>query len=93
MAFLRVVRFTDVDPQRMREMRARIEAEGGPPEGVTIEALKVVMDESQRTAVVIQEFATAEDMEASAAVFAAMDPEDTPGTRASVDSGEAVTAL
>jgi hypothetical protein len=38
--------------------------------------------------VVLQHFATAEDMAAGAQAFSAMDPADTPGTRASVDMCE-----
>ena len=36
----------------------------------------------------IQLFETADDMAAAEAAFDAMDPGDTPGTRASVDRGE-----
>jgi hypothetical protein len=56
--------------------------------GVQSTRLKVLFDEAQGTAVVLQAFATAEDMEAGARVFSAMDPSDTPGTRASVDMCE-----
>ena len=45
-------------------------------------------DESQRTAVVLQYFATAEDMDAGAQAFSAMDAAETPGVRASVDMCE-----
>jgi hypothetical protein len=38
--------------------------------------------------VVLQYFESAEDMEAGGQVFAAMDPSETPGTRASVDMCE-----
>jgi hypothetical protein len=86
--FIRVVRFTDVAPERMEALNATIDEAEGPPEGVDSTALKVLVDESQRTAVVLQYFATAEAMEAGARVFAAMDPSDTPGTRASVDMCE-----
>ena len=50
--------------------------------------LKVLFDETQGTAVVLQQFATAADMEAGARVFEAMDPSETPGSRASVDMCE-----
>ena len=43
---------------------------------------------SQRTAVVIQLFETAEDMAAAEGPLDTMDPGDTPGTRASVDRCE-----
>jgi hypothetical protein len=38
--------------------------------------------------VVLQHFATAEDMDAGAQAFSAMDAADTPGTRSSVDMCE-----
>jgi hypothetical protein len=50
--------------------------------------LKVLFDQAQGTAVVLQEFANAEDMAAAAKVFDSMDASETPGGRASVDSCE-----
>ena len=67
---------------------ARIKDPGGPPEGVATTGLRVLFDEQQGTAVVLQMFASAEDMNAGAAVMGAMDPSETPGTRTSVDSCE-----
>jgi hypothetical protein len=86
--FVRVVRFTDVDADRMTAMLGRIEASDGPPPGIEATAVKALLDERQRTAVVLQYFESAEAMEAGAKVFAAMDASDTPGTRASVDHCE-----
>ena len=86
--YVRVVRFTDVSAERMQQALARIKEAGGPPPGVSSTELKILFDEAQGTAVVLQHFATAEDMEAAAKVFAAMDPSETPGTRASVDACE-----
>jgi hypothetical protein len=83
---VRVVRFTDVTRDRMDALIARVKEAGGPPPGVQSVALTVLFDESQGSAVVLQYFATAEDMAAGAKVFEAMDPSDTPGTRASVDA-------
>jgi hypothetical protein len=51
-------------------------------------ALKMMLDDAQGTAVVLQYFATAEDMRVGAAAFDAMDASDTPGTRASIDMCE-----
>ncbi len=90
---VRVVRFSDVSPERMQQLQARINEAGGPPPGVNASGLKVLFDEGQGTAVVLQEFATAEDMQAAAKVFEAMDPSETPGTRASVDACEQVLDL
>jgi len=86
--YVRVVRFSDVTAERMRQLLARINEAGGPPPGVNSFGLKVLFDEAQGTAVVLQHFPTAEDMDAGARVFAAMDPSETPGTRASVDACE-----
>jgi hypothetical protein len=86
--YVRVVRFTDVSAERMQELLARIEESDGPPPGVPARGLKVLFDYSQGTAVVLQYFDSAEDMETGAQVFSAMDPSETPGTRASVDMCE-----
>jgi hypothetical protein len=85
--YVRVVRFTDVTAERVESLSARID-EGGPPPGVSISKLQMVFDEAQGTAVVLQFFDTEENLRAGAETFAAMDPSETPGTRASVDTGE-----
>jgi len=85
---VRVVRFTDVTADRIDALRARVEEAGGPPPGVRSTALKVLFDAGHGTAVVLQHFATAEDMEEGDRVFSAMDTGETPGTRASVDMCE-----
>jgi hypothetical protein len=82
---VRVVRFTDVDPQRIEDVKARVEEEGGPPEGVVSLGIQILHDPDQRTAVVIQRFASEEDMRTSEQALEAMDPDETPGARASVD--------
>ena len=86
--YVRVVRFTDVDAARLDETAANINESEGPPEGVPATGITLLHDASQGTAVVLQFFATAEDMSAGAEVLGAMDPSDTPGTRASVDTCE-----
>ena len=50
--------------------------------------LRLLFDESQPTAVVLQYFNTAEDMDVGAKAFSDMDSSETPGTRASVDMCE-----
>jgi hypothetical protein len=85
---VRAVRFTDVSAERMQGLLARIEESDGPPPGVPATGLKVLFDSAQGTALVLQSFESAEDMEAGARVFSAMDPSETPGTRASVDMCE-----
>jgi hypothetical protein len=86
--YVRVVRFTDVNAERMESMLTRIREAGGPPPGVAATGLKVLFDEAGATAVVLQEFASEQDMSAAAQVFSAMDASETPGTRASVDTCE-----
>lgn len=86
--YVRVVRFTDVNAERIGETIARIEASDGPPPGVAATGLQVLVDEAGGTAVVLQHFDTAEDMHAADQVFSAMDAGETPGTRASVDMCE-----
>jgi hypothetical protein len=86
--YVRVVRFTDVNAERLDGLLATIRESEGPPPGVPATGLRILFDEAQGTAVVLQEFATAEDMDAGGKVMAAMDASDTPGTRASVDSCE-----
>jgi hypothetical protein len=85
---VRVVRFTDVSADRLDELLARVRESDGPPPGVPSTGLTILFDEAQGTAVVLQSFATAEDMDAGAKVMSAMDASDTPGTRGSVDACE-----
>jgi hypothetical protein len=85
---VRVVRFTDVTAERLDGLLARIEESDGPPPGVPATGLKTLFDEAQGTAVVLQYFETAEDMNVGGQAFSAMDPSETPGVRASVDMCE-----
>jgi hypothetical protein len=84
----RVVRFTDVTPERVDEVVKRVEESDGPPPGVESVAMKLIYDEAQRTAVFIGFFETEEKMREGSAVLEQMDASDTPGTRASADLGE-----
>jgi hypothetical protein len=86
--YVRVVRFTDVSAERIAGLQARIAESDEPPPGVPMTGLKMLYDEAQGTAVVLQHFATAQDMDAGAQAFSAMDVAETPGTRASVDMCE-----
>jgi hypothetical protein len=86
--FVRVVRFTDVDAGRVQALLDGIDEAEGPPPDVPATGLTFLTDEDQRTAVVLQFFETAEDMAVGAQALNAMDPSDTPGTRASVDMCE-----
>jgi hypothetical protein len=81
----RVVRFTDVDPDHLA---GRLAETDSPPVDTAAKTIQILHDADQRTAVVIQLFDTAGDMAAAEATFDAMDPGDTPGTRASVDRCE-----
>lgn len=88
MSYVRVVRFTDVNAERVEALLARIRESGGPPPGVPATGLTLLFDEGQDTAVVLQHFATVEDMNTAAQTFDAMDASETPGARASVDMCE-----
>jgi hypothetical protein len=90
---VRVVRFTEVSAERIESLVARINESDGPPPGIPSTAIKVMFDETQGTAIVLQYFATAEDMRAGGEAFNAMDVSDTPGTRASVDMCEIALEL
>jgi hypothetical protein len=85
---VRVVRFTDVNAERLEGVIARIKESGGPPPGVPATGMEMLFDEAQGTLVVLQHFATAEDMQAGGKVMGAMAATETPGSRASVDSCE-----
>jgi hypothetical protein len=86
--YARAVRFTDVTPDRIAEIEKRINEQDGPPEGVPSTGFQLLFDESQGTAIFVGYFATEEAMQKGAEVLQAMDPSDTPGTRASVDQCE-----
>jgi hypothetical protein len=86
--YARVVRFTDVDPDHMARRLAEAEAREGPPVDIPAKGVQILQDAGQRTAVVVQLFETADDMTAAEAALDAMDPTDTPGTRASIDRCE-----
>jgi hypothetical protein len=86
--YARAVRFTDVTPDRISEIEKRINEQDGPPEGVPSTGFQLLFDESQGTAIFVGYFATEEDMQKGAEVLQAMDPSDTPGTRASIDQCE-----
>ena len=86
--YVRVVRFTDVTPERVERVLARVEEAEGPPAEVPTTGLQILVDAEQGTAVVLQFFDTADDMRVGDQAFGAMDPADTPGTRVSVDMCE-----
>ena len=86
--YVRVVRFANVSRERIEALLGRVRESDGPPPGVASTGITILFDGDQSTAVVLQHFATAEDMEAGARVFAAMDASETPGARASVDMCE-----
>lgn len=88
MSYVRVVRFTGVDAERLDAVIAQINESDGPPPGVPATALTMLHDEEQSTAIVLQHFATEEDMQTAARAFDAMDASETPGTRTSVDMCE-----
>jgi hypothetical protein len=86
--YVRVVRFTGVNSERLEELLAGIREADGPPPGIPTTGLRILLDKDQGTAVVEQYFETAEDMEVGGQAFSAMDAAETPGTRVSVDMCE-----
>ena len=91
--YVRVVRFTDVAEDRIAGLRERIDEADGPPEGVISTGVQFNYDADQGTAVVIQKFASMDDLKESEAALEAMDSGDTPGTRVSIDRCEVVAEL
>jgi hypothetical protein len=81
----RVVRFTDVSPDRIAAIAKRVEEEGGPPPGVDATGMQLLVDESQGTAISVGFFEDEQKLRAASDVFDQMDATETPGTRASVD--------
>ena len=81
----RVVRFTDVTPERISEIVARVEDSEGPPPGVDSTGFQLFYDEAQGTALFVGFFETEQKMRDASAVFDQMDSSETPGSRASVD--------
>jgi hypothetical protein len=77
--YVRVVRFTDVTADRVKELVVRVEEAGGPPPGVPTTGIQLLFDEARGTAVVVQLFDTAEDMRQGDQAFGAMDASETPG--------------
>ena len=88
--YARAVRFTDVSPERIEEIKARVEENDGPPPGVNATGMKLLYDADQSTAMFIGFFASEQDMRDADAVFREMDASDTPGPRASIDQAEVV---
>ena len=86
----RAVRFTDVTPERIAEIKERIGSEDGPPPGVDSTAMKLLFDESQSTAIFIGFFDSEDKMRAAGEVLANMDASEVPGSRDSVDECEVV---
>ncbi len=83
--YARVVRFTEVTPERISEIAAQVEESDGPPPGVASSGFQLLVDETQGTAIFVGFFETEEKMRDASAIFEQMDPSETPGTRASVD--------
>ena len=84
----RVVRFTDVTPERIAEIVEAVNEEEGPPEGVESTGFQLLYDEDQGTAIFVGYFADEQKMRDADQVFEQMDASDTPGTRVSVDRAE-----
>ena len=83
--YARVVRFTDVTPERIAEIVTQVGGSDEPPPGVDSTGFALLADENQGTAIFVGYFETEEKMRDASAVFDQMDSSETPGTRASVD--------
>jgi hypothetical protein len=81
----RVVRFTDVTPERISEIVSQVEQSDGPPPGVDSTGFELFVDESQGTALFVGYFENEQKMNEASAVFEQMNPSETPGKRSSVD--------
>lgn len=81
----RVVRFTDVTPERLQQVIQRVEESDGPPPGVESTGIQLLVDEQNGTAIFVGYFEDEEKLRAAGEIFDQMDPSETPGTRASVD--------
>ena len=80
---VRVVRFTDVSAERMDDLLTQIDDSGGAPQDVPIKGLQIlVSDGVQGTAVVLQLFDSAEDMQAGSEVLRRGTASQMPGMRA-----------
>jgi hypothetical protein len=84
----RVVRFTDVSPERIAEIVERIEASDGPPEGVDSNGFELFFDEDQGTGIFVGYFENEQKMRDADAIFEQMDQSETPGNRVSIDRCE-----
>ena len=84
----RVVRFTDVSPDRIDALVKQVEESDGPPPGVESSGMKLMVDAEQGTAIFMALFDDEQKMRDANAVFSNMDAADTPGTRASIDQCE-----
>ena len=82
--YARVVRFTDVTPERIAEIVSGVES-GEPPPGIDFAGMELFADDAQGTAVFVGYFDTEEKMRAADEAFDQMDSSKTPGTRASID--------
>jgi hypothetical protein len=86
--YARAVRFTDVSPDKIDQVVGRVQESEGPPPGVDATGMKLLVDDSQGTAIFISFFETEQAMSAADAVFKQMDAGEAPGTRASIDQCE-----
>jgi hypothetical protein len=91
--YARVVRFTDVDTERINSTAAEIEGGEGPPPGVPAKGIRMIVDEAAKTAAVVVFFDSEEDMKTGGEALDAMDASETPGTRVSVDTGEVKASM
>ena len=88
--YARVVRFTGVSDETIASVQKQVEESGGPPPGVEAKSMQMLYDAGQGTALFVMYLDSAEQMKKADEVMGAMDPGETPGSRASVDLCEVV---
>lgn len=88
--YARVVRFTGVTQGTIDHVRTQVDESDGTPPGVNAKSMKMLFDAEQGTSLFLAFFDSAEDMKAADEIMGAIDPGDTPGSRASVDMCEVV---
>jgi len=93
MPYVRVVRFTDVNKDKVEALMARVDERDGPPEGVPATGFKLLLDEEQGTALALQFFDSMDDLLTGEQVLSAMPAGETPGTRVSVDRCEVKASM
>jgi hypothetical protein len=82
MALARVVSFDGVGPDRVEEMKGRIDQ--GPPDDIPAKEVVMLYDAESEKSMVVLFFDNEDDYQRGDATLSAMPADDTPGQRTSV---------